>query len=265
MRGPRAARYRGGSESREVQGRPGAVHAEPGQGIALALQASTDAIAHGVDGDVRGDVARAVRPDVHFLPVAIRRERAVGRAVVGEVAVVDGDGQAGYRLDGLGPRLVPGFADLGPFAGFGERPPRVEPRRIDRVTEPLVAGLRVDQHQPRRRHRRPAPRRRRARCRATRAPRAARRTRRARRGATRCPAAETVGRGATSTPTSVKPASMTLSRASSSPPPAPRSTTVESPSSRARRAIASAKTSDAVTAVRKCCAGRSVTKNPLGP
>ncbi len=73
------------------------------------------------------------------------------------------------------------------------------------------------------------------------------------------------GRAATSTPSRSSPGSSACSWLSSSPRPAPMSTTVSRPASRVIRARAAANSGDACTEVRKCWAGASRRKNPSGP
>ena len=79
------------------------------------------------------------------------------------------------------------------------------------------------------------------------------------------PPGRSAGRAATSTPSRSSPGSSACIAVSSSPRPAPMSTTVSSPASRVIRTSARANSGDAWTDVRKCAAGASCRKKPSAP
>jgi len=140
-----------------VHRRPARIDAEAEQRGALIVQAGVAGPGGAAGGgdrvqrDVRGEVAAAVRDrcDPGAGPVAGQRpgDRPGGRLV----PVVDRDRDAALDpADRGGPGVVPGPADLGPVAGFGQRPPAVQPGPVGRVRRRAerLAAVDVDQHQP---------------------------------------------------------------------------------------------------------------------
>ena len=104
----------------------------------------------GVDGDLRGEVATAVRHGSHGRILPVCRERPVPGPRRRDVTGVDRDGgAAAYPREQVSPREVTGETDLDPVTLRQQRPMPLLPGEFrvgQRIAEVLVTAGRVDEH-----------------------------------------------------------------------------------------------------------------------